>query len=108
MISTAASGTTAWLGSVTTPVNPPEVVVCAFSLFVGGTVARRRARRKPEKRRNGIDPPKRFDQAKPVIMQDGMIPLLARPRGLKIVRCGGPGGCIPSCATPARNDSAHF
>src|SRR5271169_5215226 len=32
-ISTLASGTTASLGSLTTPLSPPEVVVCALRLF---------------------------------------------------------------------------
>src|SRR5580693_6059537 len=41
LISTLASGTTALLGSVTTPVNPPEAVVCALKLLDKRDTSRR-------------------------------------------------------------------
>src|ERR1700676_3087360 len=49
LISTLASGMTALLGSVTTPVNPPEAVVCAYSSAEEHKHSRRTGR---SKRRN--------------------------------------------------------
>ena len=46
LISTSASGTTASLGSLTTPVNPPEVVVCAFNAWGEQSTSKEIARTK--------------------------------------------------------------